>query len=109
MELGDLLGLVVARRPLARVLVEDLDRVAAALHAALHRERRPAGGRDVSADQDPLWTLSVAGILCPLMRVRFAPSPTGAPHIGGARTALYNWLLGRGPAQGAYRLRVQDT
>ena len=29
------------------------------------------------------------------MRVRFAPSPTGALHIGGARTALYNWLLAR--------------
>ncbi|MHB8656815.1 MAG: glutamate--tRNA ligase [Solirubrobacteraceae bacterium] len=32
------------------------------------------------------------------MRVRFAPSPTGALHIGGARTALYNWLLAHGPA-----------
>src|SRR3954454_68434 len=30
---------------------------------------------------------------CPGMRVRFAPSPTGALHIGGARTALYNWLV----------------
>ena len=30
------------------------------------------------------------------MRVRFAPSPTGALHIGGARTALYTWLLARG-------------
>ena len=30
------------------------------------------------------------------MRVRFAPSPTGALHIGGAWTALYNWLLARG-------------
>ena len=29
------------------------------------------------------------------MRVRFAPSPTGALHIGGARTALYNWLAAR--------------
>ncbi|MGZ5333233.1 MAG: glutamate--tRNA ligase family protein, partial [Solirubrobacterales bacterium] len=27
------------------------------------------------------------------LRVRFAPSPTGVLHIGGARTALYNWLL----------------
>ena len=35
------------------------------------------------------------------MRVRFAPSPTGALHIGGARTALYNWLLAHGPAQAA--------
>jgi glutamyl-tRNA synthetase len=43
------------------------------------------------------------------MRVRFAPSPTGALHIGGARTALYNWLLARGPANGALVLRIEDT
>ena len=45
------------------------------------------------------------------MRVRFAPSPTGALHIGGARTALYNWLLARGPAygEGEMLLRIEDT
>src|SRR5881398_3601275 len=42
------------------------------------------------------------------MRVRFAPSPTGALHIGGARTALYNWLLARGQG-GSLVLRVEDT
>jgi glutamyl-tRNA synthetase len=42
------------------------------------------------------------------MRVRFAPSPTGALHIGGARTALYNWLLARGQA-GEMVLRIEDT
>src|ERR671920_1995341 len=42
------------------------------------------------------------------MRVRFAPSPTGALHIGGARTALYNWLMARG-AGGTFVLRVEDT
>jgi glutamyl-tRNA synthetase len=42
------------------------------------------------------------------MRVRFAPSPTGALHIGGARTALYNWLLARGQG-GALLLRIEDT
>src|SRR5215207_1974766 len=42
------------------------------------------------------------------MRVRFAPSPTGALHIGGARTALYNWLLARGRG-GELVLRVEDT
>ena len=36
------------------------------------------------------------------MRVRFAPSPTGALHIGGARTALYNWLLARGAAAASW-------
>jgi glutamyl-tRNA synthetase len=42
------------------------------------------------------------------MRVRFAPSPTGALHIGGARTALFNWLLARG-AGGTFMLRIEDT
>jgi glutamyl-tRNA synthetase len=48
------------------------------------------------------------------MRVRFAPSPTGALHIGGARTALYNWLLARRPGEdgrpsGTFVLRIEDT
>src|SRR3954468_8810160 len=42
------------------------------------------------------------------MRVRFAPSPTGALHIGGARTALYNWLLAGGRNAG-FVLRIEDT
>ena len=45
------------------------------------------------------------------MRVRFAPSPTGALHIGGARTALFNWLLARNPANQPAQLvlRIEDT
>ncbi len=48
------------------------------------------------------------------MRVRFAPSPTGALHIGGARTALFNWLLAHaspapGEAKGTLVLRIEDT
>ncbi len=39
---------------------------------------------------------------------RFAPSPTGFLHIGGARTALFNWLLARG-AGGKFLLRIEDT
>jgi glutamyl-tRNA synthetase len=42
------------------------------------------------------------------MRVRFAPSPTGQLHIGGARTALYNWLAARGSG-GRFVLRIEDT
>src|ERR671924_2431842 len=42
------------------------------------------------------------------MRVRFAPSPTGELHVGGARTALYNWLLARG-SDGTFVLRIEDT
>lgn len=42
------------------------------------------------------------------MRVRFAPSPTGALHVGGARAALYNWLMARGSG-GTMLLRIEDT
>src|SRR4051812_18914394 len=42
------------------------------------------------------------------IRVRFAPSPTGPLHIGGARTALYNWLVAR-HAGGTFVLRIEDT
>ena len=44
----------------------------------------------------------------PLMRVRFAPSPTGHLHVGNARTALFNWLLARGQ-NGTFILRIEDT
>jgi glutamyl-tRNA synthetase len=40
--------------------------------------------------------------------VRFAPSPTGFLHIGGARTALFNWLFAR-HHRGVFRLRIEDT
>lgn len=42
------------------------------------------------------------------VRVRFAPSPTGHLHIGGARTALFNWLYAR-HHQGTFILRIEDT
>ncbi len=41
-------------------------------------------------------------------RTRFAPSPTGYLHIGGARTAIYDWLLAQGN-QGQFLLRIEDT
>ena len=41
-------------------------------------------------------------------RTRFAPSPTGFLHIGGARTALFNWLYARGRG-GKFLLRIEDT
>jgi nondiscriminating glutamyl-tRNA synthetase len=43
-----------------------------------------------------------------VMRVRFAPSPTGHLHIGNVRTALFNWLLARGRG-GSFILRIEDT
>jgi glutamyl-tRNA synthetase len=42
------------------------------------------------------------------VRVRFAPSPTGYLHVGGARTALYNWLFARHHG-GSFILRIEDT
>ena len=42
------------------------------------------------------------------VRVRFAPSPTGFLHVGGARTALYNWLFARANG-GTFVLRIEDT
>ena len=44
----------------------------------------------------------------PPIVTRFAPSPTGALHIGGARTALFNWLFARGRG-GKFLLRIEDT
>ena len=42
------------------------------------------------------------------VRVRFPPSPTGYLHIGGARTALFNWLFAK-KHQGKLILRIEDT
>ena len=39
---------------------------------------------------------------------RFAPSPTGALHIGGVRTALFNWLFSKNQ-RGTFHLRIEDT
>lgn len=41
-------------------------------------------------------------------RVRFAPSPTGQLHLGGLRTALYNYLLAK-KTNGQFILRIEDT
>src|ERR671917_677759 len=43
-----------------------------------------------------------------MIRVRFAPSPTGYLHIGAARTALFNWLYAR-KVGGKFLLRIEDT
>ena len=46
--------------------------------------------------------------MIPMVRVRFAPSPTGYLHVGGARTALFNWLYAR-RHNGIFVLRIEDT
>src|SRR5205823_10050449 len=43
-----------------------------------------------------------------MIRVRFAPSPTGHLHVGGARTAIFNWLFAKHHG-GTFIIRVEDT
>ncbi len=69
-----------------------------------------------TAAQSPVTTLDETGtvIVGRAVRVRFAPSPTGSLHIGGAKTALFNWLFAHGEARrqgltGTFILRVEDT
>src|SRR5580658_1938604 len=57
-------------------------------------------GRRHSSSGSPLMASSIV--------TRFAPSPTGFLHIGGARTALFNWLYARGRG-GRMLLRIEDT
>ncbi len=51
---------------------------------------------------------TIGAVSSPQVRVRFAPSPTGYLHIGGARTALFNWLFARRMG-GEFVLRIEDT
>eukprot|EP00300_Choanocystis_sp_HF-7_P005688 c14219_g1_i1.p1 GENE.c14219_g1_i1~~c14219_g1_i1.p1 ORF type:complete len:544 (+),score=126.21 c14219_g1_i1:34-1665(+) len=48
-------------------------------------------------------------MLSSLVRVRYAPSPTGFTHLGGLRTALYNYLFSRSQPGGKFILRIEDT
>ena len=43
------------------------------------------------------------------VRMRFAPSPTGSLHVGGARTAFYNWLVAQKNPNDKFILRIEDT
>src|SRR5581483_4415645 len=63
------------------------------------------------AEQDiesPLRAPSTTVTCSPMHRLRFAPSPTGYLHVGGARTALFNWLYVK-KYGGAFLLRIEDT
>jgi glutamyl-tRNA synthetase len=52
--------------------------------------------------------MAVSAAISTPVRVRFAPSPTGSLHVGGARTALFNWLLAK-KTNGKFIIRVEDT
>ena len=66
--------------------------------------------RPPSVSSKIYYAISQPGKACEIMKVvtRFAPSPTGYLHIGGARTALFNWLFAR-HHDGKYLLRIEDT
>ena len=63
----------------------------------------------------PVFPLAGKNVMEVPPRLRFAPSPTGSLHVGGARTALYNWLLAKKGQQdfpnteSGFILRVEDT
>src|SRR3982751_2430881 len=61
------------------------------------------------ASPPPVETVAPINMPSDNSRLRFAPSPTGALHIGGARTALYNWLAARHVPGGVLVLRIEDT
>jgi glutamyl-tRNA synthetase len=55
-----------------------------------------------------VWAPRYDGQVPPLIRTRFAPAPTGYLHLGGARTALFNWMYARHHG-GEFVLRIEDT
>src|SRR5881396_3787628 len=80
-------------------------------------QRRYSQIRKLPVRHQPCQRRKAIGILRPILtkptdemnvRVRFAPSPTGFLHIGGARTALFNWLYARHTG-GTFVLRIEDT
>jgi len=67
--------------------------------------------RSIKTVKVSFLALKIAAVCYRLLqqvRVRFAPSPTGSLHIGGARTALFNWLFAR-KHDGVFVLRLEDT
>src|SRR6187549_3270802 len=84
---------VVTRRPLSRMPFGTQRNISGALMNAA----RPAALASAAGDNRRVPP-----------RVRFAPSPTGYLHVGGARTALFNWLYAR-RHNGVFVLRIEDT
>ena len=71
-------------------------------------EPYPTPDRGLPGPEDPRPPLPDLGRLPRAPTTRFAPSPTGFLHIGGARTALFNWLYARHHG-GEFLLRIEDT
>src|SRR5207237_7604008 len=76
---------------------------------SLMQQRAYLGIDDVT--QEPAISAEYDGRMAQVdeaIRVRYAPSPTGALHLGGARTALFNYLFAR-QKHGQFLLRIEDT
>ncbi len=97
---GEDVGIVIRETPRARALDEELYRVGADLHRAVDRPLDPASA--VGSEEHGGYPSRMT------VRVRMAPSPTGALHIGNVRTALFNWLFARHEG-GEFRLRIENT
>ena len=94
-----------------------LDGTLTALRSTAHdTETETASPSAAEDDVRSLFPNAGKNVLDLPPRMRFAPSPTGSLHVGGARTALYNWLVakkgqldfGEG-SEGGFVLRVEDT
>ena len=92
----DLLGRVDPRPPRPRALVEELDRVAASLHASLHRLRGATCRGDVCADEHEVWTPALHGMLCPDARAIRSLTDGRPAHRGCADGTVQ---LAPGPRQ----------
>ena len=79
-------------------------------HIGRYRPRPSRFSVDTESSARSELSEDARAALATAVRVRFAPSPTGTLHVGGARTALFNWLAARhsGPA-GKFVLRIEDT
>ena len=77
----------------------------------------PSSSSSANIEVDNLFPNKGKNVLELPPRMRFAPSPTGSLHVGGARTALYNWLVAKkgqldfmgSKHEGGFILRVEDT
>ena len=98
----------LARPPRARALVEDLDRAAAALHAALDRVGGAAGGGDVGTDQHRIWTLAL--LACCVQHARALRSLADRRPAHRRRAdGTVQLAPGARPRRATFVLRIEDT
>lgn len=87
-----------------------------ALNSSVEDQTETISAAEKEEEQKALFPNAGKNVLDLPPRMRFAPSPTGSLHVGGARTALYNWLVAKkgqldfgDGSEGGFVLRVEDT